>query len=487
MEGRRMLAGGEWSKECNAIECKDLSFRYFGAKDYSLKNIDLMLKKGEVVLVVGKSGSGKSTITRIINGLCPMFYGGVLEGEYLLNGERVLEKSLSDVGSEVGSVFQDPRSQFFARTVQDELVLAMENHCFERDVMRENLERVTKLLNIEDLLEREMMSLSSGQKQKVAIASVFALNPNVLVLDEPSANLDKVSTDALRDFLKYAKEQGKTIVISEHRLHYLRDIVDRVFLVEEGEITKDWSRDEFLEMSALNYEEYGLRDIHLSEPLLSENPKIVSKSSDKINESQRPFLVIRDVCYFARKMEILKDINFTAEMGEVTVVKGVNGSGKTTLMKIITGVLKESKGTLFCNQKIFKQRERFRKTFFVQQDVDYQLYETSVLEEFLIGTTKADEKSVLSVLEEVGLSHVVHKHPQILSGGQKQRLLVGLAKSYDREIMVFDEPTSGLDRENMKKVAKILKEMALQNKCVIVVTHDEEFISLVADKVYCMQ
>lgn len=459
------------------IEMKDLSFTYPGAKGESLHRVELRVREGECVLVTGQSGCGKTTLTRVMNGLCPKFYGGTLQGRYQLRGKPVEDISLDEIGLTLGSVFQDPRSQFFSRRVRDEIVLAMENHNTPRENMRERLLQISELLEITNLHDREMRNLSSGEKQKVAIASVCALSPRGLVLDEPSANLDTNAIAQLGEFLKKLKAQGHTLVISEHRLHYLRDVFDRLILMKDGQIQREYSRAEALALSPAQLENMGLRQFEMPSFQVE---KRIREDSSAILRAERVGLRIGD-------RQVLQDVSLGAVQGKVLAVTGSNGAGKTSLCRVMTGIRKESAGGVYLNDILVRKKKRVRGTFFVQQDVDYQLYTPSVEEEITLGTGHGrDDPRVRDTAGALGLDGLLKRHPNTLSGGQKQRVLIAAAVLRDAPVMVLDEPTSGLDGYHMRAVSDILKDIAAAAKAVLLVTHDREFIGRVSDSLAYM-
>ncbi len=454
------------------IRLANLSFTYPGAKDKSLDGIDMTVQTGECVLVTGTSGCGKTTLTRVMNGLCPKFYGGRLEGEYLLDGRRIEDVSLDEIGSVLGSVFQDPRSQFFAKRVRDEVVLAMENHCISRDIMHERLWDVSEMLGISYLHDREMRVLSSGEKQKVAIASVCALQPKGLVLDEPSANLDSNAILQLAEFLRRMKTQGHTIIVSEHRLHYLRDVFDRLIIMREGKIAQEYSRKEALRLSQRQLEALGLRFFDVPELRVGEG---VTHAPDIVLRANSISLRVNDT-------QILNDVGLSIAKGMVTAVSGSNGAGKTSLCRIMTGIQKESVGTVYVQGAQSGKKKRVRNSFFVQQDVDYQLYTPSVKDEILLGTKlSVRDAHVADTIQALGLDGLLHRHPNTLSGGQKQRVLLAAAVLRGVPAIVLDEPTSGLDGFHMRAVSRILNDLTRQGQSILLITHDMEFISLTAD------
>lgn len=459
------------------IELKEVTFSYPGAKSKSLDAVSFAARSGECVLITGESGCGKTTLTRILNGLCPKFYGGQMEGDYTIEGEEVREKTLDEMGRVLASVFQDPRSQFFAKRVQDEIVLAMENHCIDRESMHTRLETVCELLGITHLLGREMTELSSGEKQKVAIASVCALRPKGLVLDEPSANLDTAATAHMANLLSQLKREGHTIIVSEHRLHYLKDIFDRLLVMQDGKIVREYSRAEALALSENELEKLGLRFFEV--PQLQVEGRIHTYEQCRVR-AERVSLRLNDI-------QILNDITLGCRNGHVTAITGSNGAGKTSICRIIAGMLREGTGAVMLDDSPVRRKKRVRSSFFVQQDVDYQLYMPTVKEEILLGSKLApEEERVQHVIAQLSLDTLLARHPNTLSGGQKQRVLLAAASIRSVPLLVLDEPTSGLDGHHMRVVSQIIRELANQGRAVLLITHDLEFISLVADSIVYM-
>jgi energy-coupling factor transport system ATP-binding protein len=454
-----------------------VGFTYPGTRNKSLQGVSFHVREGECVLITGRSGCGKTTLTRVMNGLCPKFYGGTLGGKYFLDGKSIGEISLDAIGLTLGSVFQDPRSQFFSKRVRDEISLAMENHCVPRELMHEKLWDISELLGITHLHGREMRTLSSGEKQKVAIASVCAMSPKGLVLDEPSANLDTNAIVQLAEFLKSIKAQGHAIIISEHRLHYLRDIFDRLAVMENGSIAREYNRAEALALSPTELQRMGLR--------LFDVP--TCQVEQRVSDYSGSVMRVDHIGLRAGDQQILQDVSIGANIGEITAITGSNGAGKTSLLRVMTGLQKESAGAVYLKEAFVRRKKRIKSTFFVQQDVDYQLYTPSVHEEIRMGSgLSKDDAHVLEVSEALGLTALLNRHPNTLSGGQKQRVLIAAAVLRDAPVMVLDEPTSGLDGYHMRAVSEILKNIARRGKAVMLATHDLEFISGVADSLAYM-
>ena len=459
------------------IEFRNLSYSYLNGKG-GIKNISLKINDGEFVVFCGKSGCGKTTLTRIINGLAFHFYKGMYSGEAYINGRDISEIPSSENCLNVGSVFQDPRSQFFDKYVEGEIAFGCENIGFTQEIIRKNTEASIRELSIERLRSRKLLQLSSGEKQKTAIASIYAMMPNIYVLDEPSSNLDKKATKELAEILKKLKASGKTVIVAEHRISYLADLADRFIHIRDNNIVEEFSPDEFWKLSDVEISERGLRSRTPSE--LKEDC-VIDNNSEKSCDFE-----IRNLAA-AYKEPLFTDFCLSAERGDVVAVLGANGEGKTTLCRIISGIKKAKKGEVRLNGKLLSKRQRLKNTFLVLNGSDNRTFTDRVSAEPLFGLTKKEiqqkQSACDALLKELNLKHLSSKHPLTLSGGQKQRLSIVTALIQDKDVIIFDEPTSGLDYENMIQVAAAIQTAASKGKIVLVVSHDIEFINCVANKV----
>ena len=436
-----------------------------GRRTEDLHDINLTVHDGECVLLTGKSGCGKTTMTRLINGLVPHFYPGKLRGEVLLDGRNVSEMPMYETASLVGSVFQNPRTQFFNVDTDSEIAFGLENRAFPREWIVEKVAAAAKDLKIENLRGRNIFSLSGGEKQKIAFASVYAMNPSVYLLDEPSSNLDMESVASLREHIKRLKAQGKTVLIVEHRLYYLMGIADRIVVFDEGQVKKVYSAKEFLALTAKERRIIGLRTTDLRR----EVPEIISE------EEQEVKLELKDISLFYRKKSVVENFSVKISRGEVIALVGRNGTGKTTFSRALCGLHKDIKGDYFWGGKVIPKKNRQKISYMVMQDVNYELFAESVEAECSFGIKNPDLDAVTDVMDVLGLTHFAKRHPGTLSGGQKQRLAVAVSQVCKKELIIFDEPTSGLDYEGMVRVAKIVRDLSKQGKIIFVVTHDYEF------------
>ncbi len=450
------------------IEMKDLSYTYPDTASGALHGINLNIDQGEFVLLTGESGCGKSTVTRVINGLIPGFYGGKLDGQALISGKAIKSYSSYELAALVGSVFQNPRTQFFNVDTDSEIVFGLENAGESTAKINKAIEDVTNELKLKDLRGRDIFKLSGGEKQKIAFASVYATNPQIYLLDEPSANLDTAGIEDLKECLKRLKSMGKTVVIAEHRLYYLSELVDRVILMKDGMIEREIDGDTFRAMEAETLNEMGLRTNRLC---CFDN----NKTWPDIEKGHEGRLNLKNISVIRGKKRVLNNLNLEFEAGEIYCVMGHNGVGKSTLLGTICGLLKINEGKITWNANSISSKGLKKKSFLVMQDVNYQLFADSVLNECLLGTKGKHIEDASRTLKEMGLSKFVDRHPNTLSGGQKQRLAIAVSLLMDKEILLFDEPTSGLDYSSMLLCADFMKKLADKGKIVIIVTHDEEF------------
>ncbi len=451
------------------IQIQNVSFRYAACEADALHNINLHIQKGEFVVLLGDSGCGKTTITRLINRLVPEFFDGDLRGTIIVDGINTAEQSIQDLTETVGSVFQDPRSQFFTTDTTAEIAFSCENIGLPREELHFRIEKAANDLKITRLLDRSIFELSSGEKQAVAVASVYALSPKIFVLDEPSANLDAAATIHLMNILHDLKKQGYTIIVSEHRIHYLREIADRAILIENGRIVKELSGEEFKGMSNESANGMALRSIHL----VKVNPSGIS-----IQQKDEGLRLNKVSFHYGKKNEPLRDISFCANKGSIVGIIGNNGVGKSTLLEIVCGLKKIKTGKIFLNGAPVSEKERIKRSYLVMQDSDYQLFTESVEKELSLGI-KSDSRLLEKgnvLLKRMGLSELAARHPASLSGGQKQRLCIAVSCMKGADVICLDEPTSGLDYRSMKSVSALLHELADEEKTVLLTSHDYEFL-----------
>ena len=457
------------------IEIKKVSFQHENAEKPSLRNVSLTIAEGECVLLCGESGSGKTTVTRLINGLIPHFYEGKMEGCTMVNGLNVTEAELYDTARIVGSVFQNPRSQFFCVDTTSELAFGCENMGMPEGEILSRVDEAAKELNIEKLLGRSIFELSGGEKQKISCASVSALRPEVMVLDEPTSNLDVHAIEELKQTLLGWKAAGKTIVIAEHRLSWLRDLCDRVICMRDSAVAFDLSMQAFSQYSTEQLHQMGLRS------LCDENIAPVQNSVPETETMQ-----LQNFCFSYDGTPVLNIPHLSLPMDGIIALVGPNGAGKSTFSRCLCGLEKKFKGQVNINGQLWKNRQLLKNCYMVMQDVNHQLFCETVADEVQLGMRSENSSDVERVLEMLDLSHLRERHPMSLSGGQKQRVAIASAILAGKEILIFDEPTSGLDFRHMEQTAALLSSLK-GKQTVLIVTHDPELIQRCCDHIVCIE
>ncbi len=466
----------------------NINFSYKGTQSGALKNLTMEAHQGECILLTGPSGCGKTTITRILNGLIPSFYKGDMTGRALLDNMPIADMKSYEIAKSMGSVFQNPRTQFFNVDTDSEIAFGLENNGESTEKINKRINEVTRNLKIEKLRGRDIFKLSGGEKQKIAFASVYAMSPDIYLLDEPSSNLDTDGIYELAECLKRVKAEGKTIIIAEHRIYYLMDIVDRVIYMRDGEIRNIYGREDFLKLTKKELNFMGLRISRLSDvdsitEAVSSDVKSESDSGNMLKTLGDYGLKMENLSIIRGKKTLISSLSMEFHPGEIIAITGRNGLGKTTFIRTITGLHKEYSGNIYLNNKQVRSKELCKASYLVMQDVNYQLFAESVREECTLGLKGIDRKRVDEVLDILGLLPFADRHPNTLSGGQKQRLALAVSMISDRRIIALDEPTSGLDYDNMIRTGKIVKKLAEEGKIIIIVTHDNEFIANCCNRV----
>lgn len=457
------------------IRFDHVSFSY-GEEDQPqnvLKDITFEIAKGECVVLCGASGCGKTSVTRLMNGLIPHHYEGVLEGQVYIDDMNIAEQALVKTAHHVGSVFQNPRSQFFNVDTTGELAFGCENQGLPVDEIKRRLLEVNTLFDLENLMHRSIFELSGGEKQRIACASVYATHPDVIVLDEPSSNLDAHAIEQLRHVISLLKLNGKTIVISEHRLYYLADLADRYFYLKDGQLESCFTKEEMHDLSHDDLSKLCLRELDASkmiEHCVAEFP--TTSSSDAKPYPLISFDQVR--CSYESK-QALSIEDLTLHHGEIIAVIGNNGAGKSTFAHCLCGLQKHD-GSIALEGKDLKPKQRIIKSYMVMQDVNHQLFTESVMDEVTLNVSEQARANVDTILKELNLDYHKEEHPLALSGGQKQRVAIASALCSGKELLIYDEPTSGLDCKNMHVTCKLIDEAAKNTLASLVITHDLEFI-----------
>lgn len=435
------------------ISLDHVTYRYpFTGRD-AVTDISIDVKPGEAVLVTGVSGCGKTTLIRLINGLAPGYYGGKVTGSIHVAGIPNASRTLPEIAADCGTLFQDPENQFFALNVEDELAFAEEWRGTPREGIRRKIEDAVKRFGIGRVLSSSIHELSEGEKQKVGLSSITMTDPKALIFDEPTANLDPESTEALASEIIRLKKEGKAILVVDHRLYWLAGAVDRVIVMEDGRMAEEG---DFSILTPELCRRYGLRS-----------------AADAVTFA------------YKGKAPVFDDATFGIHPG-ITAVIGHNGAGKTTLARLLTGLAKPVKGGFLLGGKQADAKTLLASVSIVLQNADHQLHMKTVLGEVMSSLAAAgrpaEREDALPLLSLFHLESLAERHPQSLSGGQKQRLVIALAFAKDPDVIILDEPTSGLDGVNMRRIARALESMAKEGKAVLVITHDLELLKLCCER-----
>lgn len=455
------------------IESKNCSFCYQNSKTNALKSVDLIIYPGECVVLTGKSGCGKTTMTRFFNGLAPSYFCGEMTGSCHTFGLESGAASIEEYVPFTGSVFQNPKTQYFNVDTTAELAFPCENMGIPSRDIQKRVRECAEEFNLGKLLNRSIFQLSGGEKQRIAFGAACMLQPKLLILDEPTSNLDDLAIQDLHDRIAEKKAEGTTIIIAEHRLAWLSDLADRFCYFENGEVKGQWTAKEFCSLSLAQLHEMGLRSTNI-EPY----HKITFEMRREKTKCSNPMISAHNLSVgYGKKSPVYQIDDFEIGKGEIVALMGRNGIGKSTFVKTLCGLLKPQGGEI----TPVKEKERLKHSFMVMQDVNYQLFSDSVREEVLLCSKR--QELCDCVLDALGLLPFADRHPMSLSGGQKQRVAIASAILSDKDFIVLDEPTSGLDYYHMTQTAKLLNLLKKQGKAILVITHDEELVADCCDRV----
>jgi len=452
------------------VEIENLSLSYGNNKEV-LKNISLNIKKGECILLTGKSGSGKSSIINSINGLAVRYDGASIDGSIRIGNKDIKNLKLYEISMLVSSVFQNPKTHFFNVNTTLELLFYLENIGLSRYEMNKRLTEMLNLFPIEHLLNRDIFKLSGGEKQILCIAASYISGTEIIVLDEPSSNLDEENIKVIKEMLVQLKDKGKTLIISEHRIFYLMDIIDKIFLIKDGEIQSEYTKIDFMKFSTKKLNELGLRDKIKTKLTV---PEIKNSGNFNVKNIEFKFNGVDNKLLF-------KNISF--EMGKIYGIVGTNGLGKSTLLRCLIGCERKSKDEIYLDGKRLSKADRIKISSLVMQDVNHQLFTDSVISEVSLGIKNIEISYVEDILKKLDLYELKDCHPMSLSGGQKQRVAIASVLCKNSKLLFFDEPTSGMDYHNMMNISHLINKCKNNKKIIFIVSHDQEFLNSIADYV----
>ena len=489
------------------IEFKDFSFQYRVQAKPTLNNINLTIYECEKVLIVGPSGSGKSTISNCINGLVPFLYEGDISGSLKINGKETRDMSIAEISNSVGTVLQDPDSQFIGLTVAEDIAFKLENNCVDVDIMKEKVTIVSKIVGIDTHLDSSPQRLSGGQKQRVSLAGVMVDEVNILLFDEPLASLDPATGKNAIDLIdKIKNDSNKTIVIIEHRLEdVLYRNVDRVIVVNNGEIVKDTTPGELLATEILK--ECGIREplyitalkyagCKLDEDMNLENIDEINLNSlsgalkswadgvvnEEVKEFVTPLLELKNVNFeYSKNKNVLMDVSFKINKGEMVSIVGRNGAGKSTISRLICGFYRPTSGEILFegnNLKSSTIKERAEKIGLVMQNPNQMISKTMIFDEVALGlqirgiSEDETKRRVYEALQICGLYEFRNWPISALSFGQKKRVTIASILVLNPELIILDEPTAGQDFKHYTEIMEFLKELNKKGVTIVMITHD---------------
>ncbi len=444
-----------------AIELKNVRFSYSGFIDKVLADVDFYALYGEVALLSGLSGEGKSTLLSIVSGIIPNIVKGELTGEVLVDGKTIIGQKLAQTCRKVGVVLQNADSQIIHKTVDDEIAFGCENFALASDKIEEQIERVCTIVELDKTAGSR--TLSGGQKQRLITASTLATGQRILILDEPLANLDTESANLFMDTLRQLAKAGYAVLIVEHRLDMVLPFVDSVWNIRAGVVTKIENKQEYL----------------LSQTVAIEDNAGVHARGAKIFD-------VKNVAFSIKKKEILKDVSFEVYEGERLLLLGENGSGKTTLMRLLARLYKPTKGEI--EQRLdpklgkrYRGKKWFKAVGVVYQNPNYQLFMPTVEKEIAFGAVSKEYANEMIAL--LGLEHLRGRHPQSLSEGQKRRVSIAAVAATNPKVLLLDEPTVGQDYKGLCELVKILDMLSRRSgNTMITVTHDMRCAEALCDR-----
>ena len=507
------------------ISIENFTYYYPDSKIPALDNINLNIQSGDFVLLLGASGCGKSTLVQCLNGIIPKVAGGEVEGKILINGKDISQQKVHQISSNVGVVFQDPNAQIFGLTVEDDVAFGPENLGVEKNEIEDRIKESLKIVEIEKLRKRFTFSLSGGEKQRTAIAGNLAMQPRILVLDEPTSDLDPKGTmEVLETIKQLNKNTGITIILIEHKIDEVIGLANRTIVMDKGKIILDGDTCDVFTNNLDVLKQIGIYSpklIRLSK-MLNVKPsykEIVSRlssinerygvdgncidilddaPSENVSQIQSvPHLEFEDMWFGYKNGDpTLKGINLSINKGEFVALIGANGSGKTTMLKCLIGLIRPDKGRILLDKKDIRNTgvaELAGIVGYLFQNPDYQLFADTVHEEVAFGlknrllSSSDIELRVNEALEMMELTEFRERHPHSLSRGQRQRLAVASILAMEPEILVLDEPTTGQDWGHLTLFMEQIKKLNDEGKTIILITHDMGLVAKYADRTIIMQ
>lgn len=502
------------------IEIKNLSFRYADSQKRVLDNITLDVDDSEFILITGPSGCGKSSLCRCFNGLIPSFYGGEISGFIQVQNLNPIVIPTKNMAKKVGMVFQDPENQLVTNDVEREIAFGMQNMGLSENIIAKRIEEILDTIGINHLRNRQITTLSGGEKQKTAIASVLALHPEILILDEPTSELDpKGAEDVIQLIRRLNEEIGLTIILVEHRIDRVLHYTDRLIVMNKGMITYDGTPREYADEQNQKNIDIGLPPITQLSILLKQKKykhntpltikegrknyqkffkenqikKPIQKNHNRFRENKKCIVKTQKLWYkYPQSTVVLKNINLEIFQGEFVTLIGRNATGKTTLAKMLNGLLKPTRGKIEIFGLDTKKTdvENFAKYVgYIFQDPNMHLFADTIEEEitFMMQNLRYPANKIENILDKTlkkfRLQDLRKSYPRSLSTGEKQRVAIASVLSTNPKLLILDEPTRGLDYRLKKDLMNYLVEYRDQGGTIFLISHDMETIARYGERI----
>lgn len=508
----------------NAVKIKKLRFRYRGKEELVLDGIDLQVQEGEFLVIMGSNEMGKSTLVSFLNGLIPHYMRGPMEGDVIIRGKNTKEHKVPELAEDVGIVFQDFEAQLFSTNVELEVAFGPENFAIEREDIRRRIEENLQFVGLEEYRKRSPVTLSGGQKQKLAIASVLAMEPNILAMDEATTDLDPISKQGIYDITNKLRErEDMTLVVVEHDTEEVLE-ADRIALIRDGKIAEIGTGRAILSNSTL-LEGLGVMPLGIprffeamgsaERPLTPEEGKAAFEkenwtvSEKKFHEmtsreeqaladkKAEPIIQCRDLTHtYPNGVEALNGVDLDIYRGEIVAIVGQNGSGKTTLAKHLNALLMPTSGTADVYGKSTSEQGVFeigKKVGYVFQNPDHQIFSEVVYDDVAFGPRLRDlpeeevDQRVSEALQAVGLEGFEEADPFSLTKSGRQRVAVASVLAIRPDVLILDEPTTGLDYFGQRGMMDMVVDLNKMGSTIIFITHHMWVVAEYAHRVYVVK
>jgi energy-coupling factor transport system ATP-binding protein len=506
-----------------AVMIKDLKFRYRGEKESALDGISLDISKGEFLVIMGASEAGKSTLAACFNGLIPHYTRGAIKGEVIVQGTNTADSSVPELAENVGIVFQDFEAQLFSTNVELEIAFGPENFAVPREEIGRRIEENLHYVGLEEFRNRPPFTLSGGQKQKLAIASVLAMQPTILVMDEPTTDLDPISKQGIFDITNQLRKRDDiTLIVVEHETEEALH-ADRIALIKDGKLVQVGTIEEILKQVELLEElgvmplgipkffknmgytdlpltpAEGIETFHKTGWKISDDKyaQLLEKEKLAVQHDEQPIIQCRDLEHtYPNGVKALNGIDLDIYKGEIVAVVGQNGSGKTTLAKHLNGLLTPTNGDVMVNGMHTKEQGVFKigqKVGYVFQNPDHQIFSELVYDEIAFGPRLREipeeevDKRVKEALEAVGLTGFEEEDPFSLTKSGRQRVAVASVLAVQPDVLILDEPTTGLDYKEQSSMMDMVRRLNEQGSTIIFVTHHMWVVAEYAHKVFVIK